>query len=258
VNLFDLRQKVAIVTGSSRGIGRAIAFRMAQHGARVAISSRKASACDSAAADINTQWPGNAMASPADLADTEQLERLVSQTLTAFGGIDILVCNAGISPHRGSLADIDPALFQRIFNLNVLANRWLISRVIPEMLSRGGGAIVIVSSMGALRGSPEFGAYTVSKAAVIQMARSFATELGPRGIRVNCIAPGLIRTDFARGVWQDPAGLQRVLVGTPLARIGEADDVAGAAVFLSSDAGSYVTGQTIVVDGGTTVTLPGV
>jgi NAD(P)-dependent dehydrogenase (short-subunit alcohol dehydrogenase family) len=257
-NLFDLAGKTAVVTGSSRGIGRAIAYRMAQHGARVTISSRKAPACDLAAGEINAVWPDHAIAAPADLADIESLERMVARASQAFGAIDILVCNASISPHFGSLTAIEPAIFRRIFEINVMANHWLINRVVPGMIARGGGAIIIISSMGAPRGSPTFGAYTVSKAAGIQLARSYAVELGCRDIRVNCIAPGLIRTDMARKIWNDAQLLETVLSGTPLSRIGEADEVAGAAVYLASAAGRHVTGQTLIVDGGTTATLPGV
>jgi NAD(P)-dependent dehydrogenase (short-subunit alcohol dehydrogenase family) len=258
LDLFDLTGKVAIVTGSSRGIGRAIAFRMAQRGARVVISSRKVPACDSVAAEINAAFSGSAVAVPADIADKAQLERLVARTMDTFGGIDLLVCNAAISPHQGSLGSIDDAMFRNILDTNVLSGSWLATMVAPHMRVRGGGAISFISSMGALRGTSVFGAYSVSKAALIQLARSFAVEFAPDGIRVNCIAPGLIRTDFARQVWQDAEFLKRVVQGTPLGRMGEADDVAGAAVFLASAAGGYVTGQTIVVDGGITTTLPGI
>lgn len=255
--LFDLEGRVALITGSSRGIGRAIAHRMAEHGARVVISSRKALACEAVASEINDRWQGRAIALAADIADRAETERLVTRAVGALGPIDILVCNAAISPHYGPLGDVDPAVFNRILETNVVAASHLVGIVAPDMVARGDGAVIFVSSMGALRGSPVFGPYSVSKAAVIQLARSFATEYGRAGIRVNCIAPGLIRTDFSRHVWRDPDLLERVLAGTPLGRIGEPDDVAGVAVFLASEAGRYVTGQTIVVDGGTTTTLPG-
>jgi NAD(P)-dependent dehydrogenase (short-subunit alcohol dehydrogenase family) len=250
--LFDLTGKVAIITGSSRGIGKAIAERMAEHGAKVVISSRKAGPCEEVAEAINAKAPGHAIAVPANISSKEDLQRLVDETRSAFGKVDIVVCNAASNPYYGSQLDITDDAFSKILSNNIVANNWLISMVAPEMKERHDGAVIIVSSIGGLRGSQVIGAYCISKAADMQLARNLAQELGPSGIRVNCIAPGLVKTDFARALWDTPEGEKRASSGTPLRRLGEPDDIAGAAVFLGSRAGSWMTGQTIVVDGGST------
>ena len=255
---FDLTGKGAIITGSSRGIGKAIAEAMAAHGARVVISSRKQAACDAVADAINARGAGRAYAIPASIGSKVEIEGLVTQAREALGSIDILVCNAASNPYYGPMAGISDEQFEKIFRNNVLSSHWLASLVAPDMAKRGGGAIILVSSVGGLRGSPVIGAYNVSKAADFQLARNLAVELGGDGIRVNCIAPGLIKTDFARALWEDEANHARAVAGTPLARIGDPEDIAGAAVFLASDAGRYVTGQTLVVDGGMTVTIGGI
>jgi NAD(P)-dependent dehydrogenase (short-subunit alcohol dehydrogenase family) len=250
--LFDLTGKVAVITGSSRGIGKAIAERMAEHGAKVVISSRKAGPCEEVAAEINAKSPGHAIAVPANISSKEDLQRLVDETRKAFGKIDIVVCNAASNPYYGSQLEISDDAFRKILDNNIVANNWLISMVAPEMRERRDGAVVIVSSIGGLRGSTVIGAYCISKAADMQLARNLAQELGPDNIRVNCIAPGLVKTDFARALWDTPEGEKRASSGTPLRRLGEPDDIAGAAVFLASKAGSWMTGQTVVIDGGTT------
>ena len=254
MSLFDLSGKVAVVTGSSRGIGRAIALRLAQQGARVVISSRKAPACEAVVAEIEAaHGAGRAIAVPANIASKDDLRALTEAAMRAFGQIDILVCNAASNPYYGPMSGIADEQFRKILDNNVLANHWLIQMVAPQMIERRDGAIVIVSSIGALRGSPVIGAYNVSKAADMQLARNLAVEFGPHNVRVNCIAPGLVRTDFARALWEDPGRLREVNAAAPLRRIGEPDEIAGAAVFLAARAGSYVTGQTIVVDGGVTI-----
>lgn len=250
--LFDLTGKVAVITGSSRGIGRAIAERMAEQGAKVVISSRKAGPCDEVAALINERHPGHAIAVPANISSKEDLQRLVDETRKAFGKIDILVCNAATNPFYGSQLDITDEAFRKILDNNIIANNWLIGMVAPEMRERKDGSIIIVSSIGGLRGSTTIGAYCISKAADMQLARNLAHELGPDNVRVNCIAPGLVKTDFARALWDTPEGEKRASSGTPLRRLGEPDDLAGAAIYLASRAGAWTTGQTIVVDGGTT------
>jgi NAD(P)-dependent dehydrogenase (short-subunit alcohol dehydrogenase family) len=250
--LFDLTGKVAVITGSSRGIGRAIAERMAEQGAKVVISSRKAGPCEEVAAAINERNPGHAIAVPANISSKEDLQRLVDETRKAFGQIDILVCNAASNPFYGSQLDIPDDAFRKILDNNIVANNWLVQMVVPEMKQRMDGAIIVVSSIGGLRGSTVIGAYCISKAADMQLARNLAQELGPHNIRVNCIAPGLVKTDFARALWDTPAGEERASSGTPLRRLGEPDDIAGAAVYLSSRAGAWTTGQTLVVDGGST------
>ena len=251
--LFDLTGKVAVVTGSSRGIGRAIVERMAEHGARVVVSSRKAGPCDEVAAAINARHgEERAVAVPANISSKEDLQRLVDTTRAKWGRIDVLVCNAASNPYYGPLAGITDDQFRKIFENNVLSNHWLVTMVAPEMRERRDGSVIIVSSIGGLRGSPIIGAYNVSKAADFQLARNYATEYGPDNVRVNCIAPGLIRTDFARALWENPDTLRRSTAGAPLKRIGEPDEIAGAAVFLASRAGAFMTGQAMVIDGGVT------
>ena len=250
--LFDLTGKVAVITGSSRGIGKAIAERMAQHGAKVTISSRKAGPCEEVAAEINARYPGAAIAVPANISSKEDLQRLVDETRKAFGKVDIVVCNAASNPYFGPMAGISDDQFRKILENNVIANNWLISMVAPEMEERKDGAIIIVSSIGGLRGNVVIGAYNISKASDFQLARNLAHELGPHNIRVNCIAPGLIKTDFARALWENPEILKRSTENVPMRRIGEPDEIAGAAVFLASPAGTFMTGQAVVVDGGAT------
>ena len=254
MSLFSLKGKVAVITGSSKGIGKAIAHRMAEQGAKVVISSRKAGPCAEVTAEINQQFgAGTAISIPANISSKEQLKNLVDETCRQLGQIDVLVCNAASNPYYGPMAGIEDDQFRKIFENNVLANHWLIGFVAPQMIARKEGSIIIVSSIGGLRGTPVIGAYGISKAADLQLARNLAHEYGPHNVRVNCIAPGLIKTDFAKALWEDAEALKRRTSTTPLRRIGEPDEIAGAAVFLASQAGSFVTGQTIVVDGGVTI-----
>ncbi len=252
--LFDLTGKVAIVTGSSRGIGLAIAAALAEHGCKVAISSRKQDACDEVANAINAQHgEGTAIAVAANISEKDALQNLVDETRKAFGRIDVLVCNAASNPYYGPMAGISDEQFRKILDNNVIANHWLISMVAPEMLERGEGSIIIVSSIGGLTSSTMIGAYNISKAADFQLARNLAAEFGPKGVRVNCIAPGLVKTDFARALWENPDTLKAVTRSTPLRRIGEPHEIAGAAVYLASPASTFMTGQTMIVDGGSTI-----
>jgi NAD(P)-dependent dehydrogenase (short-subunit alcohol dehydrogenase family) len=252
-SLFDLTGKVAVITGSSRGIGKAIAEAMADHGAKVVISSRKQDACDAVAAAIDARHgKGTALSVPANISSKESLQYLVDEARRAFGRIDALVCNAASNPYFGPLAGISDDAFRKILDNNIIANHWLISMVAPEMTSRGEGSITIISSIGGLKGSTQIGAYCISKAADMELARSLADEYGPRGVRVNCIAPGLIRTDFARALWENPEILKRSTAAASLKRIGEPHEIAGAAVFLASPAGAFTTGHTLVIDGGAT------
>ena len=254
MSLFDLTGKVAVITGSSRGIGRAIAEAYADAGAKVVISSRKRPACEAVAAAINDKHgEERAIAIAASISDKAALESMVAATRQRFGQIDLLVCNAASNPYYGPMAGISDEQFRKIFDNNVLANHWLSSMVAPEMCDRRDGAIIVISSIGGLTGSDVIGAYNISKAADLQLVRNLATEFGPHNVRANAIVPGVVRTDFARALWEDPeaeAALRRV---TPLGRIGEPEEIAGVAVFLASRAGAYVTGQGIVVDGGTTI-----
>ena len=253
-NLFDLSGQVAIITGSSRGIGRAIAERMEEHGARVVISSRKLQACEEVVQAINAKHgAGRAVAIAANISSKDDLAQLVQQTQQQVGPVDVLVCNAASNPYYGPQAGITDEQFRKILDNNIVANHWLIGMVAPQMIERKSGSIIIVSSIGGLRGSPVIGAYCISKAADMQLARNLAVEYGPHNVRVNCIAPGLIKTDFARALWEDADMLKERMSTTPMRRIGEPDEIAGAAVFLASQAGSYVTGQSLVVDGGVTI-----
>jgi NAD(P)-dependent dehydrogenase (short-subunit alcohol dehydrogenase family) len=254
MSLFDLTGKVAVITGSSRGIGRAIAERMAEQGAKVVISSRKPEPCAEVAAAINSaHGAGRSISVPANISSKADLQHLVDETNKQFGKIDILVCNAASNPYYGPMSGIEDDQFRKILENNVIANHWLINFTAPQMIERKDGAIIIVSSIGGLRGSPVIGAYNISKAADFQLARNLAVEYGPHNVRVNCIAPGLIKTDFAKALWDNPETLKRSTANAPLRRIGEPDEIAGAAVFLASKAGSFMTGQALVIDGGVTI-----
>jgi NAD(P)-dependent dehydrogenase (short-subunit alcohol dehydrogenase family) len=254
MSLFDMTGRVAVITGSSRGIGKAIAEEMAVQGAKAVISSRKLDACEETAAAINAKHgAGTAIAVAANISRKEDLQALVDESRKAFGKIDALVCNAASNPYYGPGLGISDDQFRKIMDNNILSNHWLISMVAPEMLERGEGSITIISSIGGLKGSPIIGAYCISKAADMQMARNFATEFGPKGVRVNCIAPGLVRTDMARALWENPENLKISTAAAALKRIGEPPEIAGAAVFLASKAGAFTTGQTIVCDGGATI-----
>ncbi|WP_297801568.1 SDR family oxidoreductase [uncultured Brevundimonas sp.] len=254
MELFDLSGKVAVITGSSKGIGKAIAERLAEHGAKVVISSRKAEPCEEVAVAINQKYgEGRAIAIPANIASKDDLQRLVDDTRATWGKIDILVCNAATNPYAGPMAGISDDQFSKILQNNVVSNHWLIQMVAPEMLERNDGAILVISSIGGLRGNAVIGAYNISKAADMQLVRNLAVEYGPSNVRVNCIAPGLVKTDFARYLWETPEILKTVTEPAPMKRIGLPDEIAGTAVYLCSPASSYVTGQTLVVDGGLTI-----
>lgn len=253
MNLFDLSGKVALITGSSRGIGKSIAQQMAAHGAKVVISSRKAPACEEVANAINAKHgAGTAIAVAASISSKEDLQGLVKTTNEQLGEVDILVCNAASNPYYGPMEGIADEQFEKILSNNVISNHWLVQQVVPGMRKRKEGAIIIVSSIGGMKGSTTIGAYNISKAADFQLARNLAAEYGADNVRVNCIAPGLIKTDFARALWEDPNMLELVTATAPLKRIGLPEEVAGAAVFLAAPAGNFITGQSIVVDGGVT------
>lgn len=253
-SLFDLSGQVAVVTGSSRGIGRAIAHRLAEHGADVVISSRKQDACEAAASDINTAVGRRACSAfAANISSKAALQALADHALHLHGKVTALVCNAASNPYFGPMQGIADDQFQKILMNNILSNHWLIQMLAPQMAERGAGSITIISSIGGLMAMPMIGAYNVSKAADMQLARNLAAELGPQGVRVNCICPGLVRTDFARALWEDPEILKQSTAGSCLKRIGEPDEIAGMAVYLASPAGAFATGQAFVVDGGATI-----
>lgn len=253
MNLFDLSGKTAIVTGASRGIGEAIARRMAEHGANVVVSSRKADACDAVTDDINAQHPGRALTVACNIGDKAQLQNLVDKTREHFGQIDILVCNAAVNPYFGPSADCPDDAFDKIMACNVKSNHWLSNMVLPEMIERKDGAIIIISSIGGMKGSAVLGTYGLSKAADFQLARNIAVEHGKHNIRANTIAPGLIKTYFAKALWDNPEILAQSTATTPMKRIGVPDEIAGAAVFLATSAGAFMTGQQLVIDGGQTI-----
>jgi NAD(P)-dependent dehydrogenase (short-subunit alcohol dehydrogenase family) len=252
--LFDLTGKVALITGSSRGIGRAIAEAMGAFGAKVVVSSRKPGPCEEVRDGIVAKG-GEAIVVPCNIGSKEELRHLVDETNKVYGAIDVVVCNAAVNPHFGPSQEIPDTAFDKVMATNIRSNHWLCQMTIPSMAERGGGSVIIVSSIGGLMGSQVLGTYGISKAADMQMARNLAVEWGPRNVRVNCIAPGLVRTDFARALWENPEIYANTVRTYPLRRIGEPKEIAGAAVFLASAAGSFTTGQTLVVDGGATITM---
>ncbi len=249
---FSLKDKTAIVTGSSRGIGRAIAVAYARAGARVVITSRKADACRAVVDQLRAEGL-EAMAIACNISSKEQIHALADQAEAAYGPADVLVCNAAVNPFYGPMSEIPDDAFAKVLDVNIRSNLWLVNRVAPGMAARGGGSVVIISSIAGLTGSRVLGAYAISKAADMQLARNLALEWGKRGVRANCIAPGLVKTDFAKALWDNPDTLAAALASSPLNMIGEPEDIAGAALLLGSDAGRFITGTTIVVDGGATV-----
>lgn len=250
--LFDMTGKVALITGSTKGIGRAIAEEMARLGAKVVISSRKAEACEQVASELKAQGY-EAIAIPCHVGKKDQLQNLVDKTNEAWGAIDVLVCNAATNPVYGTTAEMTDDAWDKIMDTNVKGTFWLTNMVLPQMAEKGEGAVVLLSSIAGMRGNTTIGTYGVSKAAEAALARNLAVEWGPKGIRINSIAPGLIKTDFARALWEDPVRVKRAEDKTPLRRIGDPVDIAGLAVFLSTRASAYITGQVIVADGGETI-----
>ena len=248
--MFDMTGQNVLITGSSRGIGKAIAFGMAAQGANVVISSRKGEVCDAVAEEINSLGGGKAVAIPCNISSKEQLQALVTKTREELGDIHSLVCNAAVNPHYGSLSTIPDDAFEKVMHCNVLSNHWLCQMVLPEMIERRDGSITIISSVGAYRGNPVIGAYAISKGADLQLVRCLAVENGPHNIRVNGIAPGLIKTDFAKALWEDPVRAKKVEATYPLRRLGEPEDLAGTAILLATKAGNYISGQIFTVDGG--------
>jgi NAD(P)-dependent dehydrogenase (short-subunit alcohol dehydrogenase family) len=248
---FHLSDKVAVITGSSRGIGRAIAESMAALGAKVVISSRKADACEAVVRDIQASG-GEAAAIACNISRKAEVGNLVAESNRRFGRIDILVCNAAVNPVYGPLRELTDEAFDKVIGANVLSTLWLCNLTIPAMAERGGGAVIVISSIAGLRGTDVIGMYGISKAADIALVRNLAVEWGPHNVRVNCIAPGLVKTEFARALWEDEERLRRRNARTPLRRIGQAEEIGPIAAFLASPAASFITGQVIVADGGLT------
>jgi NAD(P)-dependent dehydrogenase (short-subunit alcohol dehydrogenase family) len=249
---FRLDGKVAIITGSSRGIGRASAETMARLGAKVVISGRKAEPCEEVAAAIKAEG-GEAIAIPCNISRREEVEALVAQTKAQWGRVDILVCNAAVNPAYGPMGDLTDEAFDKIMGSNVKSTLWFCNLVMPDMAKQGGGAVVIVSSIAGLRASPMIGAYGISKAADFALARNLAVEYGPHNVRINCLAPGLIKTDFAKALWDDEKAAARRNAATPLRRIGLPEEMGPVVAFLAGPASSFITGQVIVADGGVTI-----
>ena len=249
MSMFDLSGKVALITGSSRGIGKAIAVQMATHGARVVISSRKAESCEAVAGEIRAAG-GTAMARACHVGHKEELQALVDATLAQWGRVDIVVGNAAANPHFGPSVTLSDEAFEKVIHTNLRSNLWLCNMTLPAMAERKDGVVIIVSSVAGFIGSANLGAYGISKAADMQLARNLAVEWGPHNIRVNCIAPGIIRTHFSQALWADPQRAAAFARMNPLRRLGDPDDVAGIAVLLAARAGNFITGQTFIVDGG--------
>lgn len=249
---FDLTGKVALVTGSTRGIGKSIAEEMARAGAKVVVSSRKADACEQVRAEFEKRGY-EVLAQACNVSRKEELQALVDAALKRWGRIDIAVSNAASNPYYGPLAAISDEAFDKIFNNNVKSVLWLAAMTLPGMAERGGGSYISVGSIGGIIANTVIGAYGMSKAADHMLVKNLAAEWGPKNVRVNAIAPGLIKTDFAKALWEDPARRKEREAATPLRRLGEPRDIGGIAAFLASDAAAFITGQVIVADGGVTI-----
>jgi NAD(P)-dependent dehydrogenase (short-subunit alcohol dehydrogenase family) len=252
VKLFDLTGKVAVITGSSRGIGRAMAETFAEAGAKVVISARNLAPCEEVVAAIKAKG-GEATAVTCRISDKAQCENLIAKAHEAYGTVDILVCNAAINPHHGPIDGLSDEAFERMMTNNVQSNFWLSKLVKPGMVERQAGSIIYIISVAALHASLELPMYGITKLADFALARNLAAAWGPDGIRVNCIAPGLVETQFARVLYEDPERRARREAATPLRRLGQPIDIAGPALLLASSAGAFITGQIITVDGGTTI-----
>jgi len=251
-SLFDLSGKVALITGSTRGIGKSIAEEMARAGAKVVVSSRKAESCEEVRREFEAQG-FQVLAKACNVSKKEELQALVDATLKTWGRIDAAVANAAANPYYGPLASLPDEAFDKVFLNNVKSVLWLANLTLPLMAGQGGGSFITVGSIAGVIANTVIGAYGMSKAADHQLVRNLAAEWGPKNVRVNAIAPGLIKTDFAKALWEDEARRTEREQATPLRRIGEPRDIGGVAVFLASDAAAFVTGQTIIADGGVTI-----
>ena len=251
-SLFDLSGKVAIVTGSTRGIGKSMAEELARAGAKVVISSRKAEACEAVRSEFEKQGLA-VIAQPCNVSRKEELQALVDKTVAKWGRVDIAVANAAVNPYYGPLAQIPDEAFDKVFLNNVKSVLWFAGMTIPGMAERGGVSFITVGSIGGIIANTVIGAYGMSKAADHHLVRNLAAEWGPKNVRVNAIAPGLIKTDFAKALWEDEQRRKEREAATPLRRLGMPIDIGGIAVFLASDAAAFITGQVIVADGGVTI-----
>ncbi|KAJ01770.1 SDR family NAD(P)-dependent oxidoreductase [Sulfitobacter mediterraneus] len=249
-DLFDLTGKVALLTGASKGMGLAMATALADHGATVVISARKQDQLDEAAAGINARGKGKAIGLACNVGYKEQLQALVDQTHEQAGKIDVVIGNAGVNPYYGKTSQIPDDAYDKTMNANVKSNLWLAQMVAPDMIEKGAGSMAFTSSIGAFKPSVMLGTYGMSKLALIGLCRNLAAEFGPKGLRFNAICPGLVKTEFARELWDNPEVENRIKEEIPLRRLGEPEDFAGLAVFLASDASKYMTGQALTVCGG--------
>lgn len=251
MSIFDLTGRVALLTGASKGMGLAMATGLAEHGATVVISSRKQDQLDQAADGINrTVGAERAVAIACNIGHKEQIEALVDTTRTRVGPIDIVIGNAGVNPYYGPTSEIPDDAYEKTMTANVQSNLWLATMVVPDMIEKGRGSMVFTSSIGAFKPSVMLGAYGMSKLALIGLVRNLAAEFGPKGVRFNAICPGLVKTDFARELWDNPEVEARIQGEIPLRRLGEPEDFVGLAVYLASDASRYMTGQALTVCGG--------
>jgi NAD(P)-dependent dehydrogenase (short-subunit alcohol dehydrogenase family) len=251
-SLFDLSGKVALITGSTRGIGKSMAEELARAGAKVVVSSRKAEACEAVRKEFEGQG-FEVLAQPCNVSRREEVQALYDKTVAKWGRVDIAVANAAVNPYYGPLAAIPDEAFDKVFHNNLKSVLWLANLTIPPMAERGGGSFIAVGSIGGIRATTVLGAYGISKAADHHLVKCLAAEWGPKGVRVNVIAPGLIKTDFAKALWEDEKRRKEREANTPLRRLGAPRDIGGIAVFLASDAAAFITGQTIVADGGVTI-----
>lgn len=256
VDLFDLGGKVALVTGSTRGIGKSIAEELARAGAKVCISSRNSQSCEEVSREFEKQG-FEAMAKPCNISRKDELQALVEATLAKWGRLDIVVANAASNPYYGPLTGLPDEAFDKIFANNVKSVLWLAAMTLPEIAKRGGdrggGSYIVVGSIGGILANTVIGAYGMSKAADHHLVRNLAAEWGPKNVRVNAIAPGLVKTEFARALWEDDKRRSEREQATPLRRLGEPRDIGGIAAFLASEAAAFITGQVIVADGGVSI-----
>jgi len=256
-DLFDLSDKVAIITGSSRGLGFASALRMAEHGAKVVVSGRKADACEAAAAEINksAKGTGQAIAIACNIGRKAEVENLVQRTLSQWGRIDIVMANAAIHPWVGSVLDLPDETFAKFMQVNLQSSIWFAQMTVPGMIERGYGRFIVVASIVGILGDPETGTYGLTKAGDMQFVRNMAMEFASKGVCANCIAPGTFKTEMARSQWENEELVKWYQQRNPSKRFGEVDEIAGLALLLASRAGGYINGQTIAVDGGHTISF---